>query len=245
MDQLKQSTLVECGLTKNESKVYLALLRLGSATAIEVTKASKVHRVNVYDALERLREKGLISTILRAKKRIFEAANPEQLHKLVKQKEELLKQVMPQLTQEFKIKKEKQQVHHFFGPEGVMQSYYMILEQNQTIYALGGSGLNRKFLKHRFDIWNKERKKRGIKGKLLYYEFIKKTHEVDWEEDPTAEIRYLPDKYRSQCMVDVCGDLVINLLPIEDNIMAIVIENSLLADTYRRYFQFMWDHAKA
>lgn len=240
---LKEETLIDCGLTKNESKVYVALLKLGSATAVEITKKSKVHRVNVYDALERLQYKGLISTIMQAKKRIYEAANPEQLLNLIKQKEEALQQILPELEQEFKLKKEKQQVYHFLGPEGVMRAYYMILEQKATLYALGGSGLNRKYLKHRHEMWNKERKKRRIKIKALYYEHTRKERESSWD-DPTVKIRFLPNKFKTIGMIDICGDLIVNLLPIEGEIMAIVIENKILADTYRKHFDFIWQFAK-
>lgn len=243
MDLIKLETLTECGLTTNESKVYLTLLKLGSASAIEITKESKVHRVNVYDTLERLREKGLISTILKAKKRIYEAANPDQLLKIIKEKEELLNQIMPSLSQDFKLKKEKQQVQHFFGPEGVIQAYYMLLDQNDIYYAMGGSGLNRKYLKHRHELYMKEVIKRKVKAKALYYEFTRGRADVG-HINPLFEIRYLPDEYKTSCMVDICGDLVVNLLPLEGNIMAIVIENKALADSYRQFFNFMWKFAK-
>jgi len=52
METLQEETLIQCGLTKNESRVYITLLRLGSATVVAITKESKVHRVNVYDVLE-------------------------------------------------------------------------------------------------------------------------------------------------------------------------------------------------
>ncbi|MBW2978022.1 hypothetical protein KY331_04210 [Candidatus Woesearchaeota archaeon] len=243
MELVKEEILVKSGLTKNEAKVYLALLKLGSATAVEITKKSGIHRVNTYDVLERLLEKGLISTIMQAKKRIYEAANPRQLLKLLQEKEEMLSKAMPDLIDTFKSKKEKQQVHHFFGPEGVMQAYYMMLDQKEMLYAIGGAGINRKFLKHRHEIWNKERIKRKIHGRGLYYEFTRTHKESGWD-DPTMNIRYLPDKFKTLGMVDICGDLVVNLLPIEGNIMAIVIENKVLADTYRKFFEFMWQYAK-
>ena len=239
---LTEETLIQCGLTKNEAKVYLALLDSGSSTAIEISRKSKVHRVNVYDLLERLKEKGLISSIMQAHKRIYEAANPHQLAQLLKQKEEALNQVLPSLMQQFKLKKEKQQVYHFLGPEGVMRAYFMMLEQKDPIYAIGGSGLNRQHLKHRHEIWNKERIKKGIKGKALYFEFTRTEKNRRWE-DSSMEIKYLPDEFRTVGMIDVCGDLVINLLPIEGNIMAIVIENQTLAETYRQFFNFMWKFA--
>ncbi len=241
---LKEETLMQCGLTKNESKVYVGLLYLHKATAVEITKASKVHRVNVYDVLERLQEKGLISSVTQENKRVFQVAHPQQLLKLLKEKEELLSQVMPQLEQDFLTKKEKQQVSLFVGEEGVMRAYFMMLEQNATIYGIGGSGLNRKYLQHRHELWNKERIKRKIKGKVLYYEFTKKEKDYGWR-DPSMEIRYLPDHFRTVGMIDICGDLVINLLPVEGNITAIVIENGILAQTYRQFFHFMWQYAKS
>ena len=237
-------TLVQCGLTKNEAKVYLALLKVGTGTAIELTKQSYVHRVNVYDALERLRGKGLISTIFQGKKRIYEAANPQQLLQLIKGKEEQLNQILPQLQQEFKLPKEKQQVHHFFGPDGVMRAYWMMLDQNATIYGIGGQGLNRKYLRHRHEMFNKKRIAQNMHLKALYYEYTRQDRQRGWEHDTLTQIRYMPDKYKGVGMVDICGDLVLNLIPVEDNIMVIVIENRSLADTYRMFFDFMWVNAK-
>ena len=244
MNEAHEVVLQQLGFTRNESRVYLALLKLGSATAVEITKLSHVHRVNVYDALERLRGKGLISTIFQGKKRVYEAADPQQLLKFVQEKEMLVKQVLPELDSEFRAEKERQQVHHFFGAEGVLQAYHMMLEQNDLIYGIGGSGLNRKYLKHRHELFNAERIKRGIQLKVLYYEFTRKKRERSWQNDATCSVRYLPDKFRTIGMVDICGNLVVNLIPVEDNIMAIVIENKTLADTYRQLFHFMWQHAK-
>ena len=236
--------LQEVGLTVNETKVYLALLRLKTGTASQVTALAKVHRVNVYDALERLREKGLISSIMRSSKRVYEAANPEQLMQLVKQKEELLEEVMPGLKEEFSFKRTPQNVHFFVGVEGIMQAYAMILQQNDTIYAFGGSGLNRKFLAHRYALWTKERIRQGVHVKAIYFERSRKDRERLWKKGDLGEMRFMPDRFKTDAMVDVCGDLVVNLLPKEGLIMAIVIENATIAASYRQFFRFMWQAAK-
>ncbi len=243
MDSLHDEALLASGLTKNEGRVYLALLKLGPATAQEITRASGVHRVNVYDALERLRNKGLIATVVRSNKHIYEPADPEQLLQLVKEKEELIAQALPRLREEFKVQKGKQQVYHFFGPEGVLQAHMMLLHQGPTIYGIGGSGLNRKYLKHRHTMWSKERLRRGIRQKLLYYEFTRRRKHLLWS-DPLTELRFLPSRYRTIGMVVIAGNLVVNLLPVKDHFMAIVIENPALADTYLQFFRFLWDHAK-
>lgn len=72
----KEKTLNEFGLPKNEVKVYIALLKLGLTSAGQITKVSGVHRRNVYDALERLINKGLVSYVTKEKIKYFEAVNP-------------------------------------------------------------------------------------------------------------------------------------------------------------------------
>ena len=58
--------LEAAGLTGNEIKVYLALLELGSVTAGEILKKIEIHRGAVYDTLDKLMEKGLVSYVIKA-----------------------------------------------------------------------------------------------------------------------------------------------------------------------------------
>lgn len=244
MEQIPLLALQESGLTRNESKVYYALLVLGTSNAAQIIKKSQVHRINVYEILKRLQEKGLISCIVKNKHKVYEAANPQRLLELVKEKEYMIDKAMPHLQQVFEEKKQASQVYFFRGVQGIMQAYDMMLAQKKTIYALGGSGMTRRYLRHRHDSWNERRKKLGIKGKVLYYAFTKEDRTNKSWKDPTMEVRYIPDAYKGKVIVDICGSLVINLHPVEDTIMAIVIENALIAESYRQFFSFMWEHAQ-
>ena len=51
--------LQEIGLTKNETKVYLALIELGSTPAGRLIKKVGMHRGIVYDLIDLLTDKGL------------------------------------------------------------------------------------------------------------------------------------------------------------------------------------------
>ena len=55
--------LVPLGLTNTEAKIYVTLIDLGRAQAGIISRKSGIHRRSVYDALERLIEKGLVSYI--------------------------------------------------------------------------------------------------------------------------------------------------------------------------------------
>ena len=65
--------LEELGLTKNESKVYLALLELGSTAAGPLIKKIGMHRAAVYDIIDLLTGKGLVSYVIKANRKYFEA----------------------------------------------------------------------------------------------------------------------------------------------------------------------------
>ena len=47
------------GLTGTEAKIYLVLLDLGKAQAGVLSRKTGIHRRSIYDALDRLIEKGL------------------------------------------------------------------------------------------------------------------------------------------------------------------------------------------
>src|SRR3990167_2347637 len=87
MGFIMEKILENLGLTALEAKVYLTLLDLGPSLAGLITRKSGIHRRSVYDALERLIQKGLVGYIVNNNRKYFEAANPERLSELVKEKE--------------------------------------------------------------------------------------------------------------------------------------------------------------
>ena len=84
---MKQQVLESLGLSKNESSVYLSLIELGSSTATEIAKHCKVHRTNIYDALKGLIKKGVAAHITKNGTKYYEAADPENLYSILKEKE--------------------------------------------------------------------------------------------------------------------------------------------------------------
>jgi sugar-specific transcriptional regulator TrmB len=73
--------VIEClkslGLTKYEALVYIALLKVVSATASEIHEISTVPRASVYPVLDQIQEKKLIS-IARSTPKRFAALSPEE-----------------------------------------------------------------------------------------------------------------------------------------------------------------------
>ena len=82
--------LNDIGLTENEVKIYLTLLKAGAVTAYELSQKSGIYRVHVYDKLEQLINKGLVTYVYEGSKKYFKAASPEKLKQYLEDKEKEL-----------------------------------------------------------------------------------------------------------------------------------------------------------
>ena len=84
---MKERMLERLGLTRHESRVYLALLELGSTNAGPIIAKTKLHRQIVYSALESLIDKGIVTFVVEKNRRYFQAADPEQFKEWFKEEE--------------------------------------------------------------------------------------------------------------------------------------------------------------
>jgi len=57
------------GLTDGETKAYLAMLELGSSTVGPIAKKSGISYSKIYEVLQRLIDKGIVSFIVKEKTR--------------------------------------------------------------------------------------------------------------------------------------------------------------------------------
>lgn len=138
MEQETLSVLENTGMSRNEAKVYFTLMRTGPTTATEIARESKMHRTNVYDSLNALIERGLVSYFLEENTKKFKAAEPRNLVTLLQQQEKELMGIIPALEVENKLAKRQEamvQVHE--GPKALRICMFNLLMHNKTIFAYG------------------------------------------------------------------------------------------------------------
>ncbi len=233
------SYLEEIGLTKNESIVYLTLLELGPSLAGEVAKKSGLHRRSVYDVSEMLIKKGLIGYILRNNRRLFSASNPERLLDLVREKEEMVGGMMPDLVKLFSKTKDKEETNFYKGKAGLKMVFEDQISNGGEIKIIGASPLAYEILQFYFHWFDKRRVKEKIRTKVIF----NKVKGVD-VKIPLSEVRYLSEKYSSPLAVNIYGDKVALIMWSKENPFAIVINQKEIAEGYRNYFELMWKIAK-
>src|SRR3989344_5742397 len=112
-------SLTQAGLTNNESKVYLALLDLGPSLAGQISRKTGLHRRTVYDTTEMLIKKGLIGYILKNNRRIFMASSPEKFIDILKEKENVIKDILPEMIGLYSRTQEKEETNFYKGKQGL------------------------------------------------------------------------------------------------------------------------------
>src|SRR3989344_8299023 len=120
-----QDSLRNIGLTNGEIKVYISLLEIGSSTTWNITKKSEISGSKVYEVLERLAKKGLVSSINKNGVKYFEASSPNRILDYLKEKENQVKEekisiqkIIPELILKQK-NKGKNEVKVLTGWEGL------------------------------------------------------------------------------------------------------------------------------
>ena len=71
--------LANVGFTAGEEKVYIALLKIGSSTTGQIAKEAGVSRSKLYEILEKLVRKGMVSHYKQNNRSYFKSAPPERI----------------------------------------------------------------------------------------------------------------------------------------------------------------------
>jgi sugar-specific transcriptional regulator TrmB len=229
--------LREAGLTENEAIIYETLLRLGPSPAGNIAKKSGLHRRVVYDTLNMLVQKGLVSHIIQNSKRIFQAAPPGTILELLKEKQSRVEEIIPEMESLFALTKEKEETNFFKGRDGLKTVMEDQLSTGKEILIIGGSPDAYDILQFYFKWFDKRRIQNKQKVKIIFNKTDKKL------DIPLSEIRFLPQKYSSPLAINIYGEKVALILWSKENPFAVVIKNKDLSDGYKKYFELMWKSA--
>ncbi|MEK6901127.1 MAG: helix-turn-helix domain-containing protein, partial [Nanoarchaeota archaeon] len=170
-----KAALESIGISGNEVKVYLALLDLGSALAGEITKRSGVNRTNVYDALDRLTDRGLVSYVIKANRKYFEATTPDRLIKYMEEKEQeiknkkdLITSILPELENKRKLSREPQEATIYKGRQGLKSVAEDVLNTRKPLFVFGAEGKFVQLFTHYAEQWHMRRGKLNIPLKIIF-----------------------------------------------------------------------------
>jgi len=162
---MKIENLKELGLSKGETKVYTAVLELGISTLNKIQEKTGIERRNIYDILNKLIEKGLVSYTIEKGKRTYQITHPNKLLEEIKEKENKLKQLknqIPQITDFFNSKRPQIKAEVYRGNESIKALLNESLEHKEQFWIGGNSGVEDTNLKIWFQHWMNKRAEKKI-----------------------------------------------------------------------------------
>lgn len=245
-------TLQKIGLTEGQSKVYMALLKLGQTTTGPIVKKSGVTTSKSYKILARLEEKGLVSHVYKNKVKNFKAAPPDKILDLITQQYEELEQrkkevekIVPELVAYQKQIEEEHEAEIYYGLEGldtVFGEQVRTLKKGQESFVIGiapGVAYGEK-VNNFFRRLQAKRDNKGIYTNLLFGEEARGTIPYS-EKSKFCRIRYLP--HSSLVSINVYKDITIIGVFVGRPIL-FKIKSKIVAENFIKYFKLLWKQGR-
>jgi len=230
------------GLTEKEIKVYLNLLPLGSVNLQEIGKRIDLPRTTIYNTLNYLVNKGLVSFIVNKGVRFYEAADPEKLVDKINEKKELIKSVLPDLKILKETIKETSHIEIFQGSKGLFTILSDIFKKKQQTYYFGSYSLSKEVLKHQPEHFRTIRLDRNIPAKIVIDPCDEPTfHKKDYKK--ITEMRFTSALKDFPCMIFIYGKKVA-LYTLKKDLVGVIISNEQVAQAMKLVFQVYWDMGK-
>ena len=237
-----EEQLRELGLTDNEVRIYLLLLKQGMMNPSEISQKLGLHRGYVYDALERMQEKEVVSTILKDSKKYFQAITPENLVELLRMRLENFQSIVPGLMKVIGAKKEETKVELHKGRRvyrTLLKDMASILKKNEEAYLIGID--EDILLKEVEPIYLRQYlnmiKSKNIKEKIIIKKGSKKI------KNKNLQYRELDEQYIGKTSQIIYNNKVA-LFILGTPYYLIIIENKETAETYKKQFDLLWSMAK-
>lgn len=239
---MNEEPLRNIGLTAAETKIYLVLVELGSTTATKIITHSKLHKSTTYETLERLINKGLVSSVIKEKKTFFQAANPEKLLNIVKEREAEIERILPELKLKQQLTTGKQEITVYEGKEGLKTLLEDFLKVKKEVYIIGGNEKMSEILKYYLPHLNKRLIKSKLKLHFTYNEDNRK-HGEELKKQSFVRLKFIPKEFISPISIAVYGDKSAIIRFSEKPIIAL-IENLDTAKSFMNYFKMLWELGK-
>lgn len=235
--------LKEYGLSDKEINVYLTLLPLGKINLQEVAKRIALPRTTVYNTLNYLSQKGLVSKIIKKGVTYFEATEPKKLVDNLDQKKKLIEKALPELENLKKTIKESSSVEIYEGSRGLFTILSDVFKIKQEVYYFGSYSLSVEVLKHQPEHFRTIRLERKIPAKIVIDPYDEDTfHKSAYKK--ITKMKFLDSLKDFPCMVFIYGNKVA-LYTLKGDLVGIIIKNKEVAKSMKMIFDIYWSLAKA
>jgi len=246
--------LKRIGLTGSEIKVYLALIKIGDYSSKgKIVEESKIASSKIYEVLDKLITKGLVSNISKDNTKHFSACSPERLNDYIQKKkedilteEQSLAKIIPLLLNNYNSQREKTMVELFVGWKGLNAVYSNLLKEmksKEEVFIMGASkGENEQLTKEFFLKYSSLARLKGLKVRIIFNENSRK-----YVQDIEKELKIKFDKrfLLKESPVEIVFTKYISaIIILKQEPVAFIVYDKQTGAGFLDYFNHLWKIAK-
>lgn len=238
-----EEILGQLGFSDNETKIYLAALEMGTASAQDIAKKAELKRTTGYSVLSYLVNRGVVGKTIIKNKTRFVAESPEKLLNLVNEIKVNITKVLPELEAVYNKNETKPKITFFEGRNAIHNVYEDTLkERPKEILEWNTNAFFNRFPKDYNYI--EKRISLGIKAKRIAGKGSQwdTTHKyLDAKE--LSETLVVPSElFDPQIEVNIYNNKVA-FMNYADN-MSVIVESTAIADSMRQAYELSWRGAR-
>ncbi|HWQ60211.1 MAG TPA: helix-turn-helix domain-containing protein [Candidatus Fimivivens sp.] len=245
---MKNQTLTqleELNLSPNEAKVYLALVETGLTSAGEIIKKTGFHRSVVYETLDKLMERKLITRLTKQHIAHFQALEPDRLLQNIHRQEAIAKDLIGDLKKLAKM--DQSEITVYEGAESYRRFWLESMERmpkGSTDYVAGSIGkewyeiMGDKALKRYFKI----AQERDIRWKMIVFD--KDDYEKTFLDNYPGfhwQTRFIDRPFSKEGNFNVFGMESVILHSATEPLI-IEIKNGSLVKIFQNLFDILWEN---
>lgn len=232
------SILHSLGFVDSETNTYIASLEYGPGTVIDLTKLTKLSRQATYVAIETLTKHGLMSSVLKGKKKYYVSEDPDKLLAYAERRQQEMKEKLGDLSRilpELKLKAhgERPVVRLFEGKEGIRA----IMEEIEESKPKHITAITDREAAHQIlSIDDVKPLKDAIKNNNTRLEYMA-AGEPRSSTDSISVTTQLPAEYRNFNSEIMIVDKKIAFITFEGKMNSVILESAALAKTLSIVFE--------
>ena len=233
----KEEALKELNLSDKEVKVYISLLMLGKSSVNNIAKKANLNRVTTYDLLQSLLELGFVSYALISGVKYFEATDPSKFLDELNEKQEKLKEIMPELNSIKSSLTIRPKVEVYEEIPGIKSIFNDILKENKETLFIGAPNMLDK-LGFYFPHFIKQKRKQNIFSKVITQDCKEMREYKKKASKKYINMKFIKEKVNTTKII--YGNKIAFLTFNEKNSIGVLIENKDIAEQERRLFNLLW-----
>lgn len=244
--------LTSLGLTEAEALVYEILLENGPKTAHELVTLTELARGHLYNTLQSLKKRTLVTEDTTKAKTVFRAEDPACLHTLAttslrtaQQVSAHLTAVLPTLTSAYNLSTHKPVVQIFEGLEGAEEAIADTLTvKSGIIRAFLDAAAITGTLKKANKKYVRQRLQAGITKRILAADTTKARAFFTSNPLEQTEVRFLsklPDGFHST--MQLYGGNILYITLRETKMISVIMRDPDIARMHQEQFDWLWEKA--